>query len=201
MNPARRFARAHRNICRRKIRFPSSRIHKNQLIRNICSALIQHSRNQRKMAWRKRLFSCYNLHRQRVIEGGSTPNLEYRDSLSDSLGWELLCSPAPFIFRKRRISIFKRSSVWRGFTLVFSLLLAISLMAGSILETYRASVDAFFNTRSQLTVTEVDETGEAWSYVSKFKTAKEAFEGLKEFAIRESRKRLRCSRMMATRFR
>lgn len=31
--------------------------------------------------------------------------------------------------------MFKRSSVWRGFTLVFSLLLAISLMAGSILET------------------------------------------------------------------
>ena len=82
--------------------------------------------------------------------------------------------------------MFKRSSVWRGLTLVFSLLLAISLMAGSILETYRTSVDAFFNTRSQLTVTEVDETGEAWSYVSKFKTAKEAFEGLKEFAIRES---------------
>ena len=82
--------------------------------------------------------------------------------------------------------MFKRSSLWRGLTLVFSLLLAISLMAGSILETYRTSVDAFFNTRSQLTVTEVDETGEAWSYVSKFKTAKEAFEGLKEFAIRES---------------
>ena len=82
--------------------------------------------------------------------------------------------------------MFKRSSLWRGLTLVFSLLLAISLMAGSILETYRTSVDAFFNTRSQLTETEVDETGEAWSYVSKFKTAKEAFEGLKEFAIRES---------------
>lgn len=82
--------------------------------------------------------------------------------------------------------MFKRSSVWRGLTLVFSLLLAVSLMAGSILETYRTSVDAFFNTRSQLTETEVDETGEAWSYVSKFKTAKEAFEGLKEFAIRES---------------
>lgn len=45
--------------------------------------------------------------------------------------------------------MFKRSSVWRGLTLVFSLLLAISLMAGSILETYRTSVDAFFNTRSR----------------------------------------------------
>lgn len=97
--------------------------------------------------------------------------------------------------------MFKRSSVWRGLTLVFSLLLAISLMAGSILETYRTSVDAFFNTRSQLTETEVDETGEAWSYVSKFKTAKEAFEGLKSLPSANRRKRLPCSRMTATRFR
>lgn len=39
--------------------------------------------------------------------------------------------------------MFKRSSVWRGLTLVFSLLLAISLMAGSILETYRTSLMRF----------------------------------------------------------
>ena len=140
MNPARRFARAHRNIWRRKIRYPSSKIHKNQLIRNIRQAMIQHSRNKQKRTWQKRLFLCYYLHRRRVIEGGSTPSLEYRGSLSNSLGWVLLCSPAPFIFRKRRISMFKRSSVWRGLTLVFSLLLAVSLMAGSILETYRTSV-------------------------------------------------------------
>ena len=62
--------------------------------------MIQHSQNQQKRTWQKRLFLCYYLHRRRVIEGGSTPNLEYRGSLSNSLGWVLLCSPAPFIFRK-----------------------------------------------------------------------------------------------------
>ena len=101
MNPARRFARAHRNIWRRKIRYSSSKIHKNQLIRNIRQAMIQHSRNKQKRTWQKRLFLCYYLHRRRVIEGGSTPSLEYRGSLSNSLGWVLLCSPAPFIFRNK----------------------------------------------------------------------------------------------------
>lgn len=35
-----------------------------------------------------------------------------------------------------------------------------------------------------MTVTEADETGDAWSHVFQFKTAREAYEGLKEFAIR-----------------
>ncbi len=83
--------------------------------------------------------------------------------------------------------MFKRSALWRGLTIVFSLLLAVSLMAGSILETYRTSVDAFFGTRSERVVTIADDSGEdAWNFKSKFKTAKEAFEGFKEFAIRES---------------
>ena len=81
----------------------------------------------------------------------------------------------------------KRTNLWRGLTVIFSLLLAVSLMAGSILETYRTSVDAFFGTRSQNIVTTEDDSGEdAWNFKSKFKTAKEAYEGLKEFAIRES---------------
>lgn len=83
--------------------------------------------------------------------------------------------------------MFKRTNLWRGLTIVFSLLLAVSLMAGSIMESYRTAVDAFFGTRSQKIVTVEDESGEdAWNFKSEFKTAKEAHEGLKEFAIRES---------------
>ncbi len=83
--------------------------------------------------------------------------------------------------------MFKRSALWRGLTIVFSLLLAVSLMAGSILETYRTSVDAFFGTRSERVVTVESDSGEdAWNFKSNFKTAKEAYEGLREFAIRES---------------
>ena len=83
--------------------------------------------------------------------------------------------------------MFKSTRVWRGLTLVFAFMLAVSMVGGSILETYRTSVDAFFNTRSQVVVTTKSADGEdAWNYVSNYKTAKDAFEGLKEFAIRES---------------
>ena len=83
--------------------------------------------------------------------------------------------------------MFKSTRIWRGLTLVFALILAVSMVGGNILETYRTSVDAFFNTRSQVVVTTKSADGEdAWNFVSNYKTAKEAFEGLKEFAIRES---------------
>lgn len=83
--------------------------------------------------------------------------------------------------------MFKQTRVWRGLSLIFVLLLTVSMVAGTILETYRSSVDAFFGTVSIKTVTEdTDNTDDIWTYKSKFKTASEAFEGLKEFAIRES---------------
>ena len=63
--------------------------------------------------------------------------------------------------------MFKRSNVWRGMTLLFTLLFAISLMTASIFELYRTSVDAFFGTRSQTTVTQPSEHEEdAWTYQS-----------------------------------
>ena len=37
----------------------------------------------------------------------------------------------------------KKKNLWRGLTMVFALLLAVSMMAGNILELYRTSVDAF----------------------------------------------------------
>ena len=81
----------------------------------------------------------------------------------------------------------RKTNLWRGLTVLCALLLAVSLMAGTILETYRTSVDAFFGTRSQTTVTEASENEEdAWTYQSDFKTAQEAYEGLREFAIRAS---------------
>ncbi len=54
-----------------------------------------------------------------------------------------------------------------------------------ILYSHRTFINTFFTPFSQMTVTEADETGDAWSHVSQFKTAKEASEWLKEFAIRK----------------
>ncbi len=83
--------------------------------------------------------------------------------------------------------MFKQSKVWRGLALVCTLFLVVSIMAGTILETYRASVDAFFGTTSSKIVTEVSENEEdTWTYKSIFTSAQDAYEGLKEFAIKES---------------
>ena len=81
----------------------------------------------------------------------------------------------------------KKKNLWRGLTMVFALLLAVSMMAGNILELYRTSVDAFLGTRSTQTVTEQsDDESDAWTYKSEFTTAKEAYEGFKAFAIETS---------------
>ena len=78
----------------------------------------------------------------------------------------------------------KRTNLWRGASATSALFLTVSVLAGNILETYRTSVDAYVGTRSQVTVT--DGADEAWNYESKFKTAKEAYEGFQELAIRTS---------------
>lgn len=83
--------------------------------------------------------------------------------------------------------MFKKTNLWRGMSFVCALFLTISVMAANILEIYRTSVDAFVGTRSQKTVTEESADGEdAWTYQSKFKTAKEAYEGFQELAVRTS---------------
>ena len=77
--------------------------------------------------------------------------------------------------------MFHKTKVWRGLTVVFALFLVFSLMAANIFEIYRASVDAFFGTRSQQIVTEAsDDASDAWSYQSNYTSAKEAYEGFRE---------------------
>ena len=68
--------------------------------------------------------------------------------------------------------MFTSTRLWRGLTLVFALLLAVSMVGGSILEMYRTSVDAYFNTRSQVVVTTKGADGEdAWNFKSVYPTA------------------------------
>ena len=84
--------------------------------------------------------------------------------------------------------MFTRTNLWRGLTAIGALLLAIALMAGSIMETYRTSLDAAAGTRSQRTVTDQSaDEGDSWTYQSEYTSAKEAYEGWKEFALEEAR--------------
>ena len=81
----------------------------------------------------------------------------------------------------------ERTGLWRGITAVGALLLAVAIMAGTIMETYRTSLDAFVGTRSQRTVTDQSaDNGDSWTYKSEYKTAKEAYEGFKKTAMDEA---------------
>ena len=73
--------------------------------------------------------------------------------------------------------MFKHTRLWRGSAMVFALLFAVSLMASTILETYRTSVDAFFGTRSQTTVTDPIDGEDPWTFKSSFTSAKDAHDG------------------------
>lgn len=83
--------------------------------------------------------------------------------------------------------MFKKPWLWRGIAHIAAFCLAIVITLAVVLEAYRAPVDAFFGTKSQKIVTEkTDDEEDIWNYKAAFKTAKEAYEGYKEFAIRES---------------
>ena len=79
----------------------------------------------------------------------------------------------------------KLKPVLRGLSMIFALLLAIAIVAGQVMENYWSQLDNMLGTTSYETI--VDKDGDTeWTFESQFKTAKEAVEGLKEFAIRES---------------
>lgn len=81
----------------------------------------------------------------------------------------------------------QKSKFWRGLTSVCASLLVVSITGASICETYRVPIDAFFGTRSQVITTAQNENAEdAWTYKSIYQTAEQAYEGMKEFAIREA---------------
>ncbi|WEV42027.1 glycoside hydrolase family 3 C-terminal domain-containing protein [Bifidobacterium sp. ESL0682] len=76
---------------------------------------------------------------------------------------------------------------WRGLFTVGAFLLSVAMIAGTVLETYRTSVDAFTGTRSEAQITDHSaDKADSWNYKSEFKTAKSAYEGFKSFAINES---------------
>lgn len=79
-----------------------------------------------------------------------------------------------------------RSRIWRGITAIGVLLLSLATVAAITLEMYRPSVDAALGTRSQRTVTQASVNDkDTWNYQSSFKTAKEAYNGFKNFALKE----------------
>ena len=74
-----------------------------------------------------------------------------------------------------------------GFSVISAFLLSVSVTSGMIAEYYRDPLDQLLGTKSWKIETEAtDNEDEMWNFKSEFKTAKEAYEGWKEFAIREA---------------
>ena len=81
----------------------------------------------------------------------------------------------------------KKTGLWRSLIIVLALALSIVIVLAFTVETYRTAADTMFNTTSQEIVTEqTDDEDDIWTYKSKFKTAKQAYDGYKEFAIRSA---------------
>lgn len=89
----------------------------------------------------------------------------------------------------------KKLKVLRGLGMTAAFALAGSITAASILEFYKDPVDQVWGSQSSDIVTdevEKDENGNpipteaSWNYKSQFKTAKEAVEGYKAFALKEA---------------
>lgn len=80
--------------------------------------------------------------------------------------------------------------LFRGLTVVSAFLMAGSITASTMLEKYSSQMDQVTGTKSYETRYEkIDgaDQSDPWNFKGKFKTAKEAKEGYKEYSIREAR--------------
>ena len=83
----------------------------------------------------------------------------------------------------------RKSRIFQGLTIVGSLLLGVSVTASSVMEVYHDQIDAALHTQSYKWETEYgeeDDLDSAWNYDTQYRSGKEAFEAIKEFAIRAS---------------
>lgn len=81
----------------------------------------------------------------------------------------------------------KKTNLYRGLTLIFVLCLTVSIAAALLMEQYRDPLDAQLGTQSSRveTLTTGNED-EIWNFDSQFKTAEEAFNGFRDFALKEA---------------
>ena len=77
----------------------------------------------------------------------------------------------------------KLKGAMRGLSLTFAFLLTLFITASIIMEQYSASLDENLGTTSSKVV--VDSDSDDWVYESEFKSAKDAVETMREFAIEE----------------
>lgn len=81
----------------------------------------------------------------------------------------------------------KKSHLATGLTVLSTFFLCVSVTTSLIMEAYRDPLDEFTHQRSSKIITDPEAgDGNDWNYEGKFHSAKEAFEGYKEFALKEA---------------
>ena len=81
----------------------------------------------------------------------------------------------------------RKKNPFSGLIVLSTLFLGVSITASIIMESYRVPLDDLVGTTSSQTVTEItDDEDEIYNYHQDAKTAKEAFDNYKEFALRQS---------------
>ncbi len=74
----------------------------------------------------------------------------------------------------------KKSIVWRGFTTLTASVLAVSVAAGPIVESFRTDIDKFLGTQSTQLVTDEIEGESAYTYESDYKSTTELLDAIEE---------------------
>lgn len=81
----------------------------------------------------------------------------------------------------------KKTRLAAGLTILSSFFLAGSITTMNVMEYYRDPIDEFTHSQSSTIITDkTDENTTDYNFKSNFKSAKEAFEGYKEFALKEA---------------
>lgn len=129
----------------------------------------------------RRLTECVRKHSKRV-----------KDISAYILKWYRFPAPKALSYSKgygRKENAEMNPKLFRGLTVVSGFLLATSVRASSLREKYATQLDQTLGTKSSETRYEkLDQADQSdpWNFKGKFKTAKEAVEGYKEFSIREA---------------
>lgn len=81
----------------------------------------------------------------------------------------------------------KKTRLAAGLTILSSFFLAASITTMNVMEYYRDPIDEFTDSQSSTIITDkTDENKTDYNFKSNFKSTKEAFEGYKEFALKEA---------------
>lgn len=81
---------------------------------------------------------------------------------------------------------YKRSNIWRGLSTCMASLLAVSVSAGPLVDSYRTDIDKFLGTKSSAMVTEGAEGEDLYTYKSDYSSTTELLDAIEDLGERVS---------------